>query len=141
MTSKSSTSDEAISWASTQPMPEPAERSQLLSICQELMLAGAMPAGESPGPYWCIRLPSQGELVGAILLESSSHAALAGLDLEPVRYFTAQLAAALKNLMLQHRAQEREKELTCLFGILKLLARPGIALDTSIRLTVKCFVP
>jgi two-component system NtrC family sensor kinase len=79
--------------------------------------------------------------VGLLQLESQREHAFNMQEIESCESVAQTLGFALSQRRLQVALRERVKELTCLYGIARLVARPGITLHEVLQNSVKLLPP
>lgn len=110
-------------------------------------------ASEIGGGSLGLSVDKESSSVAIIPVESGlDRIGLMGLESKAVNFFTEQqiesyesvaqtLGIALSHRRLQEELRERVKELTCLYGIAKLVARPEISLEEVLQSTVELLPP
>jgi len=81
------------------------------------------------------------ESVGLVQLESAKKNLFVEQEIESYEYLAQTIGIALSHRWLQVALRERVKELTCLYGIAKLVAQPEISLDEVLQKTVELLPP
>jgi len=81
------------------------------------------------------------ERIGLALLESMEKDYFVGREVEACERLAQTFGIALAHRRLQVALRERVKELTCLYGIAKLVAQPEISLDEVLQKTVELLPP
>lgn len=81
------------------------------------------------------------ERIGLLQLESMEKSLFVEREIEACERLAQTLGIALAHRRLQVALRERVKELTCLYGIAKLVAQPEISLDEVLQKTVELLPP
>ena len=81
------------------------------------------------------------EYVGLVQLASKAEDFFRRQEIESYERLTQAIGLALSHRRLQVALRERVKELTCLYGIAKLVGRPGISLDELLQDAVELLPP
>jgi len=81
------------------------------------------------------------ERIGLVQLESKQERFFVEQEIESYERLAQTLGVALTHRRLQVALRERVKELTCLYGIAKLVAQPEISLDEVLQKTVELLPP
>ncbi|TET94521.1 MAG: hypothetical protein E3J26_04415 [Candidatus Zixiibacteriota bacterium] len=81
------------------------------------------------------------ERIGLLQLESMEKSLFVEREIEACERLAQTLGIALVHRRLQVALRERVKELTCLYGIAKLVAQPEISLDEVLQKTVELLPP
>lgn len=81
------------------------------------------------------------ERIGLLQLQSTEKGLFVEREVEACERLAQTLGIALAHRRLQVALRERVKELTCLYGIAKLVAQPGISLDELLQKTVQLLPP
>ena len=79
--------------------------------------------------------------IGLLELESITPDFFTEQQIESYEFVAQTLGIALAHRRLQEALRERVKELTCLYGIAKAVAQPGISLDEVLQKTVELLPP
>ena len=110
-------------------------------------------ASKTNGGMLGLSIGKRSSSVAIVPVESSlDRIGLMGLESRTAEFFTEQqvesyesiaqtLGIALSHHRLQVELRERVKELTCLYGIAKLVARPEISLEEVLQSTVELLPP
>ncbi len=81
------------------------------------------------------------EYVGLVQLASKAEDFFRRREIESYERLTQAIGLALSHRRLQVALRERVKELTCLYGIAKLVGRPGISLEELLQDAVELLPP
>lgn len=97
--------------------------------------------GEESSSVAIIPVESGLDRNGLLELESSTEDFFTEQQIESYESVAQTLGIALSHRRLQEELRERVKELTCLYGIAKLVARPEISLNEVLQNTVELLPP
>ncbi len=81
------------------------------------------------------------ERIGLLELESGAQDFFVEQEIELYEFVAQTLGIALTHRRVQEALRERVKELTCLYGIAKLVAQPEISLEEVLQKTVELLPP
>ena len=145
-------------------LPEVDDSSRLFGLCHDIF-AGRVDLVQkgftSHGSFWTgdlkrspgrrqrmdypslavIPLAADGEKIGLLVLKSKRRHAFTPHWVKSYEEFAKVLGVALLHRRSQSDLRERVKELTCLYGIARLVAQPGISLDDILQGAVELLPP